>query len=109
MATSIEHSGWLPKWSNETSGSVLRLSRLVNLNTLNMSPGAHNYVQHSVDSANTFRLFAETLECEVRIRDMAVRRGLTKLSSHMSQDLSVYTDTSVAPVIARSATLKTCF
>jgi hypothetical protein len=33
------------------NGSVLRLSRLVNLNTLNTLPGAHSYVQHSVDSA----------------------------------------------------------
>jgi hypothetical protein len=65
--------------------------------------------QHSVDSANTSHVFAETLEREVRIRDMAVRRGLTKLSFHMSQDVRVYTDMSVAPVTARSATLRTCF
>jgi len=64
------------------SGSVLRLSRLVDLNTLNTLPGAHSCVQHSADSASTFRVFAEILECEDRIRDMEVRRGLTKLLSH---------------------------
>ena len=82
MATSFVHSGWLPKWSNDISGSVLRLSRLVILNALNTMPGAHSYVQHSVDSASTVRVFAEILEYEVRIRDMAARRGLTKLPSY---------------------------
>lgn len=91
------------------SGSVLRLSRLVILNTLNTLSGAHSYVQHSADSASKFRVFAEILECEVRIRDMAVRRGLTKLPSHTSQDVRVYTDKSVAPVTARCATLRTRF
>ena len=109
MATSIVHSAWLPKWSNDESNSVLRLTRLVNLNTLNTLPGAHSFVQHRVNSASTLRVFAEILEREVRIRDMAVRRGLTKLLSHVSQDVRVYTDMSVAPVTARSATLSTCF
>jgi hypothetical protein len=67
------------------NGSVLRLSRLVILNTLNTLSGVHSYVQHSVDSASKFRVFAEILECEVRIRDMAVRRGLTfsRLMTHI--------------------------
>jgi hypothetical protein len=52
------------------SCSVLRLSRLVNLNTLNKLSGVHSYVQHGVDSASTFRVFAEILEYEVRIRDI---------------------------------------
>jgi len=71
------------------SGSVLRLSRIVNLNTLNMLPGAHSYVQHSADSASAFRVFAEILECEERLRDIAVRRGLTKLPSHSGTAVTV--------------------